>query len=180
MFDEKMAPSRSPIPPARPPALVERALVVARVDFPAERRRPQALWFAVAVAASILGSLAADMILVAIGVTLFPATKGYVHFQFVDYAKLTAVGVLVACAAWPFVNWISSAPKWLFLRLAILVTLVLLLPDFFILWTGQPAQAVLVLMAMHIAIALVTYNALVHLAPATRRFRRSPAPSAPG
>ena len=45
------------------------------------------------------------------------------------------------------------------------MTLVLLLPDLYIWHQGQPAQAVLVLMAMHVAIALVTYNLLVHLAP---------------
>ncbi len=50
-------------------------------------------------------------------------------------------------------------------RLAILVTLVLWLPDLYILAKGQPAQAVAVLMCMHLAVALVTYNALVHIAP---------------
>ena len=38
---------------------------------------------------------------------------------------------------------------------------------------------VAVLMVMHLAIAVVTYNALVYLAPATRRSRRSDIP-APG
>jgi hypothetical protein len=59
----------------------------------------------------------------------------------------------------------------LFFRLAIAVTLVLLLPDLYIWHQGQPVQAVLVLMTMHLAIALVTYNLLVHLAPvrASRR-----------
>jgi hypothetical protein len=53
----------------------------------------------------------------------------------------------------------------LFFRLAIAVTLVLWLPDLYIWQQGQSAQAVLVLMAMHLAIALVTYNLLVRLAP---------------
>jgi len=34
---------------------------------------------------------------------------------------------------------------------------------------GQPAKAVAVLMCMHVAIALVTYNALVRLAPVRAR-----------
>jgi len=89
-----------------------------------------------------------------------------VHFQFHDYAKLTVIGVIIACVAWPVVTRISSDPRWLFFRLAILVTVVLLLPDFYILHGGQPADAVAVLMLMHLAIALVTYNLLVHLAPA--------------
>ena len=46
-------------------------------------------------------SLAADAALVALGTTVFPATNGYVHFQFADYAKLTVIGVLIAGAAWP-------------------------------------------------------------------------------
>ena len=66
--------------------------------------------------------------------------------------------------AWPIVTRISSAPRWLFFRLAILVTLVLWLPDLYILHQGQPAKAVAVLMVMHLAIAVVTYNLLVRVA----------------
>ena len=55
------------------------------------------------------------------------------------------------------------------LRLAILVTLVLLLPDLYILHMGEPAKGIFVVIAMHVAIALVTYNLLVHLAPARPR-----------
>jgi hypothetical protein len=63
-----------------------------------------------------------------------------------------------------FVTRISSAPRWLFFRLAVLVTLVLWLPDLYLLDLGQPGRAVAVLMVMHLAIALVTYNCLVHIA----------------
>jgi hypothetical protein len=42
---------------------------------------------------------------------------------------------------------------------------VLWLPDLYILDLGQPGRAVAVLMCMHLAIALVTYNCLVHIAP---------------
>ena len=118
---------------------------------------------------SVAGSLAVDALLVFIGTRLFPSTKGYIHFQFHDYAKLTIIGVLIACAAWPVVARVSSAPRWLFFRLAIVVTAVLLLPDLYLLHQGQPARAVCVLMLMHLAIGLVTYNVLVHVAPARRR-----------
>jgi Family of unknown function (DUF6069) len=114
---------------------------------------------------SIAGSLAADALLVAIGQAIFPSTRGYGHFQFRDYAKLTVIGVIIACAAWPVVTRITSAPRWMFLRMAILVTLVLWLPDLYILYRGAAAEAVAVLMAMHVAIALVTYNLLVRAAP---------------
>ena len=43
--------------------------------------------------------------------------------------------------------------------------MVLLLPDLYILHQGQPARAVAVLMLMHLAIGLITYNVLVHVAP---------------
>ena len=119
-----------------------------------------------AVVVSVVGSLVADALLVAIGTAVFPSTRGYVHFQFADYARLTIVGVLIACAGWPVVTRLSAAPRWVFLRLAVLVSAVLLLPDLAILYQGAPGQAVLVLVFMHFAIAVVTYNALVRLAPA--------------
>jgi len=118
-----------------------------------------------ATALAVVLSLAADAALVALGTHLFPATNGYVHFQFADYAKLTVIGVLITGAAWPVVARVSSAPRWVFFRAAVAVTLVLFLPDVYIWWQGQSAQAVAVLLAMHVAIALITYNLLVHLAP---------------
>jgi hypothetical protein len=68
--------------------------------------------------------------------------------------------------AWPIVTRITSAPRWMFVRMAILVTLVLWLPDLYILYRGQPGEAVAILMLMHVAIAVVTYNLLVRVAPA--------------
>ena len=87
------------------------------------------------------------------------------------------IGVIIACVAWPIVTRISSAPRWLFFRRAILVTLVLLLPDLYILHMGEPARGIAVLMTMHVAIALVTYNLLVRLAPARPAAGASPAGS---
>lgn len=136
-----------------------------RIDFAPSHRPPSALRVVIATIVSLVGSLVADAVLVAIGTRVFPTTKGYVHFQFSDYGKLTVIGVLIACVAWPVVARVSSAPRWLFFRLAILVTLVLWLPDLYILHQGQSGQAVAVLMVMHLAIALVTYNALVRIAP---------------
>jgi hypothetical protein len=127
-----------------------------------------------ATAASILGSLAADAILVAIGEAVFPGTNGYAHFQFSDYATLTVIGVLIAGAGWPIVTRLTSAPRWVFARLAVVVTVVLWLPDLLILHQGQSGDAVAVLMVMHLAIALVTYNLLVQVAP-VRSLRGVPA-----
>jgi hypothetical protein len=158
--------------PAEVPTSLGRALGLVRVDLAPAHRQPSSLRVAIATAISVAGSLAVDALLVVIGQAVFPSTKGYVHFQFSDYSKLTVIGVLIACAAWPIVTRISSDPRWLFFRLAIAVTLVLWLPDLWILHQGQPVQAVAVLMVMHLAIAVVTYNCLVHIA-AVRSNRHS-------
>jgi hypothetical protein len=150
---------------AAPPDLTRRVMTLARLDSHPAHRPPPAWRVAVATLASIGLSLLADAALVAIGTRLFPSTKGYVHFQFHDYARLTVVGIIIAGAAWPVVVRVSSAPRWLFFWLAIAVTAVLLLPDLFILHQGQPFKAVAVLMTMHLAIAVITYILLVRLAP---------------
>jgi hypothetical protein len=139
-------------------------MALARVDFSPPHRPSTAARLVVVTIGAIAGSLLADALLVFVGEGIFPSTKGYPHFQFSDYAKLTVIGVIVACIAWPVVVRLSSAPRWLFFRLAVLVTFVLWAPDAWILYQGQPARAVAVLFVMHLAIALVTYNLLVHLA----------------
>lgn len=153
--------------PSRPrqDSILSSALAAVRLDFAPKHQQPSAVRILLATVVSILGSLAADAILVAIGTGIFPSTHRYVHFQFSDYAKLTILGVTIACIAWPVVTWISSQPRWLFLRLAVVVTLVLWLPDLWILHQGEPIRGVAVLMLMHLAIAFITYPALVHLAP---------------
>ncbi len=154
---------------ARRHAWLARALGLVRVDF--EPSDPQPSWGRVGAAtvASVVCSLLADAIIVVIAEAVFPSTKGYPHFQFSDYAKLTIIGVLIGCAAWPVVTRVSSSARWLFFRAAILVTLVLWLPDLYILVKGQPAKAVFFLALMHLAIAVVTYNLLVRVAPCGER-----------
>jgi hypothetical protein len=144
--------------------LVRDILRLVRVDFDPGPTQPSVLMVALATTVALAGSLLADAALVAIGTHVFPSTKGYGHFQFSDYGKLTVIGVLVACLAWPVVTRITSSPRWLFSRMAVLVTIVLWAPDVYILAKGQPPRAVAVLMVMHLAIAVVTYNALVHIA----------------
>jgi hypothetical protein len=96
---------------------------------------------------------------------VFPGTAGYPHFQFGDYSTLTVLGVLGAGAGWPIVVRLCTAPRWLFARLAVLVTAVLLLPDLAIWVQGQPGKAVAFLVLMHLAIGVITYLALVTVAP---------------
>ena len=150
--------------PVKLPSAVDRVLRLFHVDFAPAGRPPSAVSVVAASIVSIAGSLAADAILVTIGQAVFPSTRGYAHFQFPDYSKLTVIGVMIACLAWPVVTRISSAPRWLFLRMAVAVTLVLWLPDVYILALGAPPKAVAFLLLMHLAIALVTYNCLVHIA----------------
>jgi bacteriorhodopsin len=143
----------------------QRVLDLVHLDFAPPHRQPSAGRLVLATIASIAGSLLADALIVVIAQALAPSTKGYVHFQFGDYAKLTIVGVIIACVAWPITTRITSQPRLMFFLMAIAVTLVLWLPDVYILVKGQPAIAVAFLFLMHLAIALVTYNALVRLAP---------------
>jgi hypothetical protein len=146
------------------PKPVDRVLRMLHVDFAPASRQPSAARLLAATVASVAGSLAADALLVVIGQAVFPSTRGYAHFQFSDYSKLTVIGVVIACLAWPVVTRVSSTPRWLFLRMAVAVTLVLWVPDVYILAQGQPPRAVAILFLMHLAIAVVTYNCLVRLA----------------
>ena len=145
--------------------MLQKALDLIHLDFAPEHGQPSGGRVVLATVASLVGSLLADALLVVIAQAVFPSTKGYSHFQFADYGKLTVIGVIIACVAWPITTRITSQPRWMFFRMAILVTLVLWLPDLYILVKGQPAKAVAFLFVMHLAIALVTYNALVRIAP---------------
>lgn len=160
-----------------PQTLLDRSLDLMKVDFAPRHRQPSGRRIVVATVLAIAASLVAGALLVAIGTRIFPSTKGYVHFAFGDYAKLTVIGIVVAALAWPVVTRVSSAPRSLFLRSAILVTLVLLLPDVWLLVQGESPPAVFVLVWMHLAIAVITYNALVRLAPVGSEERRSPFPA---
>jgi Family of unknown function (DUF6069) len=150
--------------PTRLPLSVQRLLRFWRVDFVPQHHQPSTGRVGLAAVTSVVASLIADAVLVAIGVAIFPSTKGYVHFRFFDYGKLTVIGVVIASLAWPVVTRISSFPRWVYLRLAVAVTVVLLLPDLYILVKGQPPKAVAVLMAMHVAIAVITYFCMTRLA----------------
>jgi hypothetical protein len=137
----------------------------ARIDLAPAHRQPGPARLALATLLSLAGSLGADELAVHVGTSLFPATAHFSHFRFSDYATLTIVGVLVASAAWPMVTRLTSSPRWLFLRMAIAVTVALWLPDGWLLLRGQSGQGVAVLMVMHLLTAVVTYNGLVRVAP---------------
>ncbi len=157
--------------------MLQKVLDLVRLDFAPHHQQLSNGRVVLATVVSIAGSLLADALLVVIAQALWPSTKGYGHFQFADYSKLTIIGVIIACTAWPITTRITSQPRWMFFRMAVLVTLVLWLPDVYILIQGQPSQAVGTLFVMHVAIAQVTYSALVYLAPV--RALRYPSHRAP-
>jgi hypothetical protein len=126
---------------------------------------PKPVMVLLATILALAGSLALDAVLVALGTAAFPATKGYGHFHFSDYGLLTVVGVVLACGAWMVVARLTSDPQRVLFRLAVVVTVVLLLPDVWLLVRHEPPTAVAVLMCMHLGIALITYNALIRVAP---------------
>jgi hypothetical protein len=116
------------------------------------------------VAAAV--SLAAGLMLATIGRAAFTVPASFGKFAFGTYALLTVLGVAGAAATWAAVARLSSRPKWLLTRLAALVTALFLIPDFLLLGTpGNPAGPVAVLMLMHLAIAVITYTALIKVAP---------------
>jgi hypothetical protein len=146
------------------PAFLRPVLRTFHIDFEGPPP-PSPLRLLVASLVALAGSLLADWLLVKLGVHVFPSTRGFVHFQFGDYAKLTTIGVVIACAGWPLCSAVSSQPRRLYLQAAIVITIVLFAPDAYIWHNGASGEAVFVLIWLHIAIAIITYNSLVRLAP---------------
>ena len=138
------------------------------LDFPKGRRQPALGRFVIASVVALVGSVMACAALAAAAIAATPDLAGYEHFQFGEYTRLTVVGVVLACLAWPAMTWLSSRAWKPFLWLAVAVTVTGLAPDAWILLKGQPAAAVGVLVLMHVALALITYPALVLIAPQRR------------
>ncbi|MEF2978398.1 DUF6069 family protein [Subtercola sp. YIM 133946] len=139
------------------------------IDLPLGRSQPRLLRFVVATVVAVAASLLACAGLVGLGVLLYPATKGYEHYAFSDYGKLTIIGVVLASLAWPLVTLVSTRARRLYVWLAVIVTVVGFAPDAWILYTGQPAAGVFILVLMHLALALITCVALVFIAPQQTR-----------
>jgi hypothetical protein len=114
-------------------------------------------------------SLAADVELAAVGRAVFTVPASFGKLGFGSYALITVSGVAGATVAWGVLTRLSSRPRWLLTRLTALVTAIFLIPDFLLLGTpGHPAGPVIMLMLMHLASAIITYAALVTIAPARR------------
>jgi hypothetical protein len=115
----------------------------------------------------VIVSLVADIVLAAAGHAAFTVAAAFGKFSFGSYAPLTVLGIAGATAVWWAVARLSSRPQWLLTRLAVLVTVLLLIPDVLLLGTaGNPTGPVTFLMLMHLAIGAITYTALVKISPA--------------
>lgn len=134
---------------------------LARQTVPPAHRRLAAAGLAAAAV-----SLSADAALVTIGRAAFTVPASFGKFSFGGYALLTMLGVAGATVVWRAVTRLSSRPKWLLTRLAALATALLLIPDFLLFGTpGNPVGPVVILMLMHLAVAIITYTALIKVAP---------------
>jgi hypothetical protein len=162
-------------------SLTARAQALTNLDFQRLSHLPSLPRIALAGVASIVATLVADAVLVAIGRAVFDPPGWFGPFHFGSYAPLTVLGVVGATVGWAILVQVSSRPRWVLWRAAIVVTVVLLIPDFVIL-PSNPTGGVVTLMVMHITIAVVTYWALLSIAPASGmpvpgRFLRSWQPS---
>jgi hypothetical protein len=135
------------------------------LDFPWGAAQPSVWRWIVATVVALGASVAACAALAAAGIALFPSTAGYEHYQFGDYAKLTTIGVIGAAIAWPLTTLVTTRARRLYLWLAVVVTIVSFAPDAWILRSGQPAPAVAGLAVMHVAVGVITFLALVFIAP---------------
>lgn len=159
------------VEPGGEPKWLARFRRAVHIDFTARYRPPSKPRLLLALVASVLAALAFDALCVHVATATYPALRHFSNFHVANYLILTVIGVLAACAAWPFVAVVSSSPRWLFFRAAIAVVLVLWLPDGGLLLAGAPVRGVVTLMVMHLGVALVTYNALVHIASLRPRLR---------
>jgi len=145
-------------------SLTERTLAWWRVDMRPSKEPPSGERLFVVTLLAVMCSVGANALIVTLTKHFDPALRDYAHFRLDDYGTLTVAGVLAAGVAWFIVLRVSSTPRWLLLRLAMLVTAVLWLPDAYLFAKREPTAAVVVLMIMHGAVALVTYNLLVRFA----------------
>lgn len=118
----------------------------------------------IAAILSVVSSLGVDYLLIKAITKLYPSIRGFSHFRVSDYGSLTVIGIVAACASWPVTINISSLPRRLLFRLAIVATIFLWIPDGWLLLRHEPFSAVGTLMMMHLAIAFITYNALTRIA----------------
>lgn len=139
-------------------------------DIPAgvavQHRIPQPLRLILAAVLAVVVSGLADAALAAIGVSVLSVPAGFTQFQPSAYLTLTVPGVIAASIVWVIVAAKAKEPTALLRRLAIIVVPLTLVADVALLVTGQPPLGVVVLMLMHAAVGVITYQSLIRIAPA--------------
>jgi hypothetical protein len=142
---------------------------VLRLDLPRGSAQPSWWRWILGTATAVIASLLVCLLLAKLASAADPGIAGYQHFAFSDYSKLTIFGVLAACLGWPVVTLLTTSARRIYLWAAIIVVIVSLAPDAWILHLGQPTAGVVTLVAMHIGLGLVTYPAMVFIAPQRAR-----------
>jgi hypothetical protein len=144
-----------------------------RLDLPKGQAQPSWWRWIIGTVVAVLGSLLVCFALAKLVSSADPSIAGYQHFEFSDYSRLTIIGVVAACIGWPIVTLLSTSARRIYLWAAIIVVLVSLAPDLWILHLGQPVVGVATLALMHVGLGLVTYPAMVFLAPQRLRITSS-------
>jgi hypothetical protein len=129
------------------------------------RTFPSGLRVGVVTVIAALASIVVNAALVWLATAFDPSIKHFSHFRLSDYGTLTAVGVIGAGVAWYVVARTFVTPRRTFFRVAVVVMVVLWLPDLWLLAKHEPTRGVVFLVIMHVAVALITYNLLVFAAP---------------
>ena len=156
------------------PPSARRVASLIRADLPGIAGTPRPARFLIAAVVAVGLSLLACAAVAAATIALVPALRSYGHLEVQDWAKLTVVGIVLASLGWPIAGLIWARARRPFLVLTVVVTVVSFVPDLWILRQGQPASGVLVLAIMHVAVAVVTYPALVLIAPQRSRPTSTP------
>jgi hypothetical protein len=129
------------------------------------RALPTGARVATITAIAAFASIAVNAALVWLATAFDPPLTHFSHFRLSDYGTLTAVGVVAAGTAWYLATRYLAAPRHTFFRVALIASLVLWLPDVWLLLQHEPTRAVVFLVIMHASVALITYNFLVFGAP---------------
>jgi hypothetical protein len=114
---------------------------------------------------SVVASLVVNAGLVWLATAFDPSLQHYSHFRLSDYGTFTVVGVAGAGVAWYVATRNLATPRRTFFRVAVVVMLVLWVPDVWLFIKHEPTRAVVFLVIMHAAVALITYNFLVYASP---------------
>lgn len=146
------------------PTPIRRAMELIRLDLRPLRPLPSLGRIALAGLLSALASVVACVIISEAGKALLSPPASFDKFNPPGYIVLTVLGVAAATVGWAILVRMTSQPRWCLKVAAVIVTIVLLLPDVAIL-PHDPTGAVIVLMIEHVVIAVITTWLLLRVSP---------------